>query len=163
MFVESAFLAPEASRGAAIKHLCPAPRVTPALQLSRLLIRIHLQGQTLPPFLLPVLHPDPRSLRTCRAKGGSWGCSMGHRDGEGSVPRGGGKAWLGQQRPKPAWAVFQLPLGLSTAEGRALGCPCHTPKSGYESTSKSPCQHLLQGTHPALKKQGSVLWEHIYL
>lgn len=35
-----------------------------------------------------------------KAKCGSWGCSMGQREGVGSVPRGVGKAWLRQQGPK---------------------------------------------------------------
>lgn len=150
-FVESALLAPEASRGCCHQT---SPVSSPQ---SHSCLKAHDQSFicSAKPFL-------PSSFQRCiliqdpsghaRAKCGSWGCSLGHREGVGSVPRGVGKARLGQQGPKPAWVVFQFPLGLNKAEGRALGCPCHTPKSGSESTSKSPGQHLLQGTHPALRK-----------
>lgn len=111
--------------------LCPAPRLTPALKLSRL----HCQNFTCSakPFLtassqwcIPIQDPSGHPKAPC----GSWGCPMAQRDGVGSVSRGVGKAWLRQQGPKPAWLLLQFPLGLDKAEGRALGCPCHTPKSG---------------------------------
>lgn len=78
---------------------------------------------------------------------------MAQREGVGSVPRGAGKVWLRQQGPKPAWLLFQFPLGLNKAEGRALGYP-------YQKIRRYPAPLGLlvsasdTGTHPALRKTG---------
>lgn len=106
-----------------------------------------------------------------KAQWGSWGCPKGQREGVGSVPRGVGKTRLRQQRPKPAWALFQFPLG---AQGSRRQSPGLSYKSGYIHLKSKiriypaplgllVSAHLAQGTHPALRKTGMCFWEHIYL